>query len=147
MSKPFRAVIEDLLGALPQRHEATLHREASLGSAIRAGLATLVSVGWLSFGQSDITASKAGRGGHVVFFQSILPTIGPGAIEARADESLLYGTENEKQLYLPNDKFWQEIAEECVEEGIGVSMFLGNSRHIDVASIGTSESCCIHSEC
>jgi protein transport protein SEC24 len=139
LSIPFRAVIEDLLEALPQRHEATPHREASLGSAIRAGLATLVSVaGWLLFERSDITASKAGRGGHVVLFQSILPTIGPGAIEARVDESLLYGTENEKQLYLPSDKFWQEIAEECVEEGIGVSMFLGNSRHIDVASIGSS---------
>jgi protein transport protein SEC24 len=69
-------------------------------------------------------------------FQSILPTIGPGALRARTDESVLYGTENEKQLYLPSDKFWKDIAEECAQEGIGVSIFLGNSKHIDTASIG-----------
>jgi protein transport protein SEC24 len=50
----------------------------------------------------------------------------------------LYGTENEKGLFIPSDKFWQEIGEECAEEGIGVSMFLGNSKFIDVASIGMS---------
>jgi protein transport protein SEC24 len=73
-----------------------------------------------------------------VLFQSILPTIGPGALKTCVDESLFYGTENEKQLYLPSDKFWQEIAEECAQEGIGVSMFLGNNRYIDVGSIGAS---------
>ncbi|KIM91651.1 hypothetical protein PILCRDRAFT_94365 [Piloderma croceum F 1598] len=114
-----RTVVEHLLEALPLRHEGTMHSEASLGSALRAGLAAL-----------------AGRGGQLVLFQSILPTIGPGALRARTDESVLYGTENEKQLYLPSDKFWQDIAEECAQEGIGVSIFLGNSKHIDTASIG-----------
>jgi len=77
-------------------------------------------------------------------FQSVLPTIGPGALQTRADESTLYGTENEKQLFIPSDKFWQQIAEECAEEGIGVNMFLGNSKFVDVASIGMS---CISSAC
>lgn len=80
-------------------------------------------------------------------FQSLLPTIGPGASRTRTDESMLYGTENEKQLYLPIDNFWQDIAEECAQEGIGVSTFLGNSKHIDTASIGICVYSSLQSAC
>lgn len=118
-----RTVIEGLLSSLPDRNSMTSLREAGLGAALIAGLASL-----------------AGMGGHIVVFQSTMPTIGPGALDPLTDESRVYGTEKETTLFLPRDRFWREIAEECAEEGIAVSLFLGMSKTIDIGSIGTVSS-------
>lgn len=69
-------------------------------------------------------------------FQCTMPTIGPGALETLTDESRVYGTDNERTLFIPRVQTWRDIAEECSDEGIGVSMFLGMSRTIDLGSIG-----------
>ncbi|KAG6330739.1 hypothetical protein ID866_8350 [Astraeus odoratus] len=114
-----RTTIEGLLSALWERHNTTTTRVACLGAALIGGLAAL-----------------AGHGGHVVVFQSTMPTIGPGALEPLIDESQMYGTEKERTLFLPRDRLWRDIAEECAEEGIGVTMFLGMSKSIDIGSIG-----------
>lgn len=52
------------------------------------------------------------------------------------EETSLYGTDDEKKLFLPRDKAWQALAEECAEEGVGINVFLGNVRFVDVGSIG-----------
>jgi protein transport protein SEC24 len=70
-------------------------------------------------------------------FQAVFPTVGLGALEA-VDERQFHGTEKEKLLYAPRHEFWRTFAEECAEEGVGVSMFLGMSQFIDVGSIGAS---------
>lgn len=118
-----RTVIEGLLSSLPERNSMTSLREAGLGAALIAGLASL-----------------AGMGGHIVVFQSTMPTIGPGALDPLTDESRVYGTEKETTLFLPRDRFWRDVAEECAEEGIGVSLFLGMSKTVDIGSIGTVSS-------
>ncbi|TFK84659.1 sec24-like protein [Polyporus arcularius HHB13444] len=118
-----RDAIIDLLTALPTRHEQTVENEVALGSALSASLAAL-----------------AGRGGQVVVFASSIPTIGVGALEPLVDESTLYGTDKERTLFEPREETWKDIGEQCAAEGVGVSMFLGPARPIDVASIGVPAS-------
>lgn len=47
-----------------------------------------------------------------------------------------YDPEREKTYFVSRDDTWRDIGEQCAEEGIGVSMFLGMSRPIDVGTIG-----------
>ena len=75
-------------------------------------------------------------GGKLVIFTSTLPMVGMGALKAPPDEQPLYDTDKEKTLFTPRNDFWPMIGEQCAEQGVGVSMFLGMSRPIDVGSIG-----------
>lgn len=55
---------------------------------------------------------------------------------SRVDESSYYDTDRERELFAPRHPFWADLAEECTDEGVGVSMWLGMSRFVDVGSIG-----------
>jgi len=71
-------------------------------------------------------------------FQVTIPTLGMGQLEPVQMESSLHKTEKERPLYSPRNVFWKNIADECADEGIGISMFLAPSNFLDVASIGKS---------
>jgi protein transport protein SEC24 len=81
-------------------------------------------------------------GGQLNIFQSSLPTVGPGALKHREDPKV-YNTEKEKTLFAPADPFYRTSAEEFVESGVGVNLFLFPSQYIDVATIGKDE-CPLH---
>ena len=92
----------------------------------------------LSFSLTSVShhASQAGRGGQVIMFQGVMPTLGMGQLEPVHMESTLHRTEKERVLYAPRNVFWKNIADECADEGIGISMFLAPSTFLDVASVG-----------
>ncbi|KAI3657284.1 hypothetical protein MP638_002224 [Amoeboaphelidium occidentale] len=74
-------------------------------------------------------------GGRIICLNHSLPTVGPGALKAR-EEAKLMNTENERQLYVPQDNYYMKLADECVNVGAAVDMFLFPSAYIDVATIG-----------
>ena len=74
----------------------------------------------------------------MIMFQGVIPTIGMGQLEPVQAESNFHKTEKERLLYSPRNVFWKNIADECADEGIGISMFLAPLNFLDVASIGKS---------
>lgn len=86
-------------------------------------------------------AALARRGGQVILFESSMCSVGPGLSEARLDESKMYDTDKEKQLFEPRDPMWLELGEEFAEAGIGLSMLAGagTTGYIDFASIGARQ--------
>ncbi|THH27445.1 hypothetical protein EUX98_g6743 [Antrodiella citrinella] len=114
-----RHLLEPLLTSIMQRDEIYAMSESALGSTLIGGLAAL-----------------AGRGGQLVAFATTMPTIGIGALKPRDDEAELYDTEKELALYKPRDDTWQDIGVQCVEGGVGVSLFLSPFKPMDIGTIG-----------
>ncbi|PVF94239.1 hypothetical protein CPB86DRAFT_766087 [Serendipita vermifera] len=114
-----RGSLSALLTNLPVRNANTVRAQAAMGSAIAASTALLSSVG-----------------GQVVLFGSCLPKIGYGLLTEQDNERSLYNTENEPTLFKPRVEKWKEMAEECVDYGVGVTMVLAPSRWTDLGTIG-----------
>lgn len=113
-----RHLIEGLLENLPSMFGENMVGDAALGAAVRGAQAALSTIG-----------------GQVNIFLSTIPTVGPGALKHREDTKL-YGTDKEKNLFIPQDGFYRGVAEECVDAGIGINVFFFPSQYIDVATIG-----------
>ncbi|WFD31439.1 COPII coat Sec23p-Sfb3p heterodimer component [Malassezia sp. CBS 17886] len=113
-----RHVIEALLRDLPKTFAETASPEAALGAAVRSAQAALTFVG-----------------GQLNVFLSTIPTVGPGKLKHREDTKL-YGTDNEKNLFTAQDPFYVRAGEELAMAGVGVNMFLFPSQFINVATLG-----------
>ncbi|KAG6908005.1 hypothetical protein DXG01_006540 [Tephrocybe rancida] len=114
-----REVLKPLLTSLPERFQDTSVARVALGSLIRSCLAAL-----------------AGHGGQVLVFSSTMPTLGVGQLKAQPTESEFFDTDKERVLYKPRDETWTEIGQECVVDGIGVSMVMAPFKYMDVGSVG-----------
>jgi protein transport protein SEC24 len=109
-----REIIETLLDRLPHMFANTRETEPVLGAALQAGL-------------------LAGKdtGGRVIVFNCTLPLAGPGTLKKREDQSLL-GTDKERTLYAPADKFYKNLANEYAKYGLCIDLFLFPSAYTDV---------------
>lgn len=103
---------------LPELFSKNTVTEATVSGPLKASLIALKHIG-----------------GQVNIFSTRLPTVGPGALKHR-DEAKLQGTDKEKTLFVPQDPFYRSAAEEAVEAGVGINLFLFPSQFIDVASLG-----------
>jgi protein transport protein SEC24 len=59
-----------------------------------------------------------------------------GALSPLEDETNLYETDKEKTLYAPRQITWRSLAEDCAEEGLGVNLFIGSQRPVDLGTLG-----------
>ncbi|KAF9927569.1 COPII coat Sec23p-Sfb3p heterodimer component, partial [Linnemannia zychae] len=114
-SKP---IIEALLDTIPQLFAENKVTEPVIGAVVQA-----------------VRMALENRGGKLIMFQTALPTYGPGALKQRED-SKLYGTDKERTLFAPQDDFYKNLAESCVDAGLSVDLFLFPNAYIDVASLG-----------
>ena len=109
-------------------------RTSQSGHALsRASSSVLVAIQSLS--TERLSLFQKNLGGQLNIFQTSLPTVGPGALKHREDPKL-YGTDKEKTLFTIQDPFYRVSAEECVEAGIGINLFLFPSQYIDAATLG-----------
>ncbi|KIM22278.1 hypothetical protein M408DRAFT_332978 [Serendipita vermifera MAFF 305830] len=114
-----RTLLEPLLSNLSNTYSQTVCAQAALGSSIAAALSLLSQ-----------------SGGQVVVFGTCLPKIGLGMLTDRDNERTMYNTENEPILFKPREAIWKEMAEECVDCGVGVSLVMAPSRWADLGTLG-----------
>eukprot|EP00762_Andalucia_godoyi_P007082 ANDGO_01912.mRNA.1 Protein transport protein Sec24-like At3g07100 len=79
-----------------------------------------------------------GIGGKLVLFQGSLPTLGRGSLLPEREDFKLYGTDKEKNLLEPAEKYYKDLALECSRLQVGVDVVLlapNTDRYTDVASL------------
>ncbi|KAI5776855.1 hypothetical protein EDC01DRAFT_680536 [Geopyxis carbonaria] len=113
-----RNVIEPLLDSLPGLFIHIKNPEPALQPVLQAALQALQKTG-----------------GKIICSLATIPTWGPHRLVLRED-SKLYGSEKEKQLFKTENQAWRQVAGKMVEAGVGVDFFLTPSAYIDVATIG-----------
>ena len=55
--------------------------------------------------------------------------------QTRFNQLSFSGTEKEKTVLMPQNKFYNELGQECVSVGCSVDLFLFNNAYIDVATL------------
>ncbi|KAJ1977592.1 COPII coat Sec23p-Sfb3p heterodimer component [Dimargaris xerosporica] len=117
-----RDVIEGLLDALPTMFTENRVTESAFGAVAQA---------------CQMALQKTG--GKLMMFQTSLPSYGPGTLKAR-DDPKLYNGDKERTLFGPQDRFYPELAEKCVEGGLSISVYLFPHSYIDAATVSALSS-------
>ncbi|XP_061364715.1 protein transport protein SEC24 C-like [Gastrolobium bilobum] len=116
-----RQHLELLLESIPTMFETNRTSESAFGAAIKAAFLAMKDTG-----------------GKLLVFQSVLPSIGIGALSGREAEGRTNITAGEKEahkLLQPADKTFKELAVEFAEYQVCVDVFVTTQTYVDIASI------------
>lgn len=109
-------LIKDLLIQLPTKFQGTYDTNSALGAALQAAYKLM-----------------SPTGGRVTVFQTCLPNLGPGALQAREDPN---SRANKDVPHLnPITDFYKRLALDCSGQQIAVDLFLLNSQYSDLATL------------
>ncbi|XP_054781200.1 protein transport protein SEC24 C-like isoform X1 [Prosopis cineraria] len=116
-----RQHLELLLESIPTMFHNNMTSESAFGAAIKAAFLAM-----------------KGTGGKLLVFQSVLPSLGIGALSSREAEGRTNTSAGEKEahkLLQPADKAFKELAIEFAEYQVCVDVFLTTQTYVDIASI------------
>ncbi|XP_033742326.1 protein transport protein Sec24A-like isoform X2 [Pecten maximus] len=111
-----KELVIDLLNQLPNMFEGNLETGSALGPALQAAYKLMSS-----------------NGGRVTVMQTVLPTVGPGALQAREDSNQRT-TKNVSNLG-PATDFYKKLALDCSAQQTAVDLFMLNGQYADLATV------------
>ncbi|GAB4826005.1 Protein transport protein Sec24C [Ancistrocladus abbreviatus] len=116
-----RQHLELLLDNIPTMFQTNKIADSAFGAAIKAAFLAMKSTG-----------------GKLLVFQSVLPSLGIGALSARDAEgrsNISAGEKEAHKLLQPADKMLKEMAIEFAEYQVCVDVFIVAQNYVDIASI------------
>ncbi|CAI8605195.1 unnamed protein product [Vicia faba] len=116
-----RQHLELLLESIPTMFQSNRTSESAFGAAIKAAFLAMKDTG-----------------GKLMVFQSVLPSIGIGALSAREAEgrtNISAGEKEAHKLLQPSDKTLKDLAVELAEYQVCVDVFVTTQTYVDIASI------------
>lgn len=116
-----RQHLELLLESIPSMFQNSKTAESAFGAAIKAAYLAMKSTG-----------------GKLMVFQSVLPSVGIGALSAREAEgrtNISAGEKEAHKLLQPADKTLKSMAIEFAEYQVSVDIFVTTQTYVDIASI------------
>ncbi|KAL3504260.1 hypothetical protein ACH5RR_034101 [Cinchona calisaya] len=116
-----RQHLELLLESIPAMFQNNRTSDSAFGAAVKAAFLAMKSTG-----------------GKLLVFQSVLPSVGIGALSAREAEGRANVSAGEKEahkLLQPVDKTLKTMAIEFAEYQVSVDLFITTQSYVDIASI------------
>ncbi|KZC04482.1 Protein transport protein Sec24B, partial [Dufourea novaeangliae] len=109
-------LVRDLLAQLPTKFQGTHDTNSALGAGLQAAYKLM-----------------SPTGGRVTVFQTCLPNVGPGRLQAREDPNSR--ASKDVPHLNPVTDFYKRLALDCSGQQITVDLFLLNSQYCDLATL------------
>ncbi|KAG9454824.1 hypothetical protein H6P81_007728 [Aristolochia fimbriata] len=116
-----RENLEQLLESIPSMFQTNRVAESAFGAVVKAAYLAMKPIG-----------------GRLLVFQSVLPSVGIGALSSREAEGRANVSAGEKEVHKllqPADKTLKTMAVELAEYQVCVDLFITTQNYVDIASL------------